>query len=191
MWEWLNDLEGGALTVVGTAVGSFLGLISLLIGALFNAHLNRRRDDRNWELHNGIDALTIAPGEYGRRWPVYCPVEGFVVESINFVPNGGGHEVSLISKNPLKVFEEECYMRLFFCHAHKVLVTKSMELAVGEVFMIANNTGFSTGPHTHVGMYRLNKKMKFIDSNKARHSFNPSIFLPAGTRLTKQASARW
>jgi len=45
-WEWLQGLEGGAPTVVGTAVGSFLGLVSLLLGALFNAHLNRRRDDR-------------------------------------------------------------------------------------------------------------------------------------------------
>jgi hypothetical protein len=31
---------------LGTATGSGLGLIALLIGALFNAHLNRKRDDR-------------------------------------------------------------------------------------------------------------------------------------------------
>jgi len=74
--------------------------------------------DPEWELHNGIDPSTAAGGEYGKRWPVYCPVEGFVVESINFVPNGGGHEVSLISKSPLNIFGEECYVRLFFCHRH-------------------------------------------------------------------------
>jgi len=32
--------------MIGAALGSGLGLISILIGALWNAHLNRRRDDR-------------------------------------------------------------------------------------------------------------------------------------------------
>jgi hypothetical protein len=46
MWEWLQTLSGGAATFVGSATGSAIGLIALLLGALFNAHLNRRRDDR-------------------------------------------------------------------------------------------------------------------------------------------------
>jgi hypothetical protein len=46
MWEWLQDLSGGAAAFVGSATGSGIGLIALLLGALFNAHLNRRRDDR-------------------------------------------------------------------------------------------------------------------------------------------------
>ncbi|WP_204340801.1 hypothetical protein [Rhizobium ruizarguesonis] len=45
MWAWLEGLTGAAPVVVGSAVGSFLGLISLLIGALVNAKLNRARDD--------------------------------------------------------------------------------------------------------------------------------------------------
>lgn len=32
--------------MIGAMIGSGLGLISILIGALWNAHLNRRRDDR-------------------------------------------------------------------------------------------------------------------------------------------------
>lgn len=31
---------------VGNVIGSLIGLVALLIGALFNAHLNRNRDDR-------------------------------------------------------------------------------------------------------------------------------------------------
>jgi hypothetical protein len=45
MWAWLQGLSGGAATFVGSLTGSAIGLIALLIGALFNAHLNRQRDD--------------------------------------------------------------------------------------------------------------------------------------------------
>ncbi|WP_163877764.1 hypothetical protein [Rhizobium laguerreae] len=45
LWAWLEGLTGAAPVVVGSAVGSFLGLISLLVGALVNAKLNRSRDD--------------------------------------------------------------------------------------------------------------------------------------------------
>ena len=36
----------GQATFVGALTGSFLGLVALLLGALFNASLNRKRDDR-------------------------------------------------------------------------------------------------------------------------------------------------
>jgi hypothetical protein len=46
MWEWLQGLSGGAATFVGSLTGSLVGLLAILAGAMFNAHLNRRRDDR-------------------------------------------------------------------------------------------------------------------------------------------------
>jgi hypothetical protein len=46
MWHWLEELSGGAAGFVGSVTGSSLGLVALLIGAMVNAHLNRRRDDR-------------------------------------------------------------------------------------------------------------------------------------------------
>jgi hypothetical protein len=45
-WQWLDDASQSQATFLGTLTGSSIGLIALLIGALFNAHLNRRRDDR-------------------------------------------------------------------------------------------------------------------------------------------------
>jgi hypothetical protein len=45
-WQWLQTASQGQAIFVGTLVGSFFGLIALLLGALFNAELNRRRDDR-------------------------------------------------------------------------------------------------------------------------------------------------
>ena len=44
-WKWLGQLPPSSASFVGTLTGSSLGLIALLLGALFNAHLNRKRDD--------------------------------------------------------------------------------------------------------------------------------------------------
>jgi hypothetical protein len=45
-WQWLQTASQGQASFVGTLMGSFFGLVALLLGALFNAHLNRRHDDR-------------------------------------------------------------------------------------------------------------------------------------------------
>jgi hypothetical protein len=42
MWQWLHDLSPGQATFLGWVVGFF----TVVGGALLNAHLNRRRDDR-------------------------------------------------------------------------------------------------------------------------------------------------
>jgi hypothetical protein len=42
MWQWLHDLQPGRATFLGWVVG----FVTLVGGALINAHLNRRRDDR-------------------------------------------------------------------------------------------------------------------------------------------------
>jgi hypothetical protein len=44
--KWFAALPPSTATFLGTLTGSGLGLLALLIGALFNAHLNRKRDDR-------------------------------------------------------------------------------------------------------------------------------------------------
>lgn len=45
-WNWLGGLEGGAADFFGAVIGFVLGFLALVGGALINAHLNRRRDDR-------------------------------------------------------------------------------------------------------------------------------------------------
>jgi hypothetical protein len=45
-WQWLQTASQGQANFVGALMGSFFGLVALLLGALFNAELNRRRDDR-------------------------------------------------------------------------------------------------------------------------------------------------
>jgi hypothetical protein len=44
--DWLRDLSQGQASFLGSLTGAAIGLIALLLGALFNAYLNRRRDDR-------------------------------------------------------------------------------------------------------------------------------------------------
>lgn len=44
---------------MGTLTGSALGLIALLLGALFNAHLNRRRDDRLRSVERKMIAVAL------------------------------------------------------------------------------------------------------------------------------------
>jgi hypothetical protein len=46
MWNWLGNLSQGQASFLGSLVGAFVGLFALLLGALFNAHLTRKRDDR-------------------------------------------------------------------------------------------------------------------------------------------------
>jgi hypothetical protein len=46
LWKWIVSQPASGASFIGTVMGSSLGLLALLIGALFNAHLNRKRDDR-------------------------------------------------------------------------------------------------------------------------------------------------
>lgn len=43
--QWLESLKGGAPTVIGAIIGSAIGFVTIVLGALFNARLNRMRDD--------------------------------------------------------------------------------------------------------------------------------------------------
>lgn len=136
-------------------------------------------NDPDFQLHNGVDAFTGRLDWEGNpisEFPVYCPVEGFKIESVTYEPQGGGNQVSLISKEMLMVDGVHCYLRIFLCHAKKILVKVGYEPTVGDLLMIADNTGFSTGIHTHLGLYRLDAHLNKIDSNKATGSYNPEPF---------------
>ncbi|MEN5103795.1 hypothetical protein [Brucella anthropi] len=50
MWQWLADLKPAQATVVGSCIAAIFGFGTLTVGALFNAHLNRKRDDRLEEI---------------------------------------------------------------------------------------------------------------------------------------------
>jgi hypothetical protein len=134
-------------------------------------------NDPNFTLHNGVDANVGRSGDiaYQTTFPVYCPVENFRVESVTWDPKGGGNQLSLFSLDPVIVGGVECYARIFLCHGKKILVKEKDVVQRGQLLMIANNTGFSTGPHTHIGLYRTDASGNKLDSNHATGSFNPAL----------------
>lgn len=133
-----------------------------------------------FKLHNGIDAYTGRVDWEGgllTEYPVYCPVENFEVVGVRFTPNGGGNEIILRSIVPVEMFEQTCYAQIIMCHAKKILVKEGHRPKLGELLMIADNTGFSTGLHTHIGLYRTDVYGTKIDTNEATGSFDPSLFM--------------
>ncbi|MET4177692.1 hypothetical protein [Bradyrhizobium barranii] len=91
--NWLGAQPPGIATFLGALTGSSLGLLAIIVGALFNAHLNRRRDDRirdhdaravatalyaeltgiDRALRRGSEALRGAPRD-GERFLVRTPL---------------------------------------------------------------------------------------------------------------------
>ena len=128
--------------------------------------------------HNGEDA-NIGPFDYTKKkyseYPVAFLADGFKVTEVAFYPNGGGNQIGFTSKQKYQVGDKLCYVSFIFCHAKKILVPVGYEPAVGELVMIADNTGFSTGIHTHTGMYRLNDDLSKIDTNDMTGSYNPAL----------------
>jgi len=66
-WSWLGALPPANASFIGTLTGSFLGLLAIILGALFNANLNRRRDDRLRE----ADRIALASTLYAEFNGVY------------------------------------------------------------------------------------------------------------------------
>ncbi|HEY5235540.1 MAG TPA: hypothetical protein VIJ14_05135 [Rhabdochlamydiaceae bacterium] len=122
--------------------------------------------------HNGIDAIN---GSNRTKWPVYCPVDGFKVTEVAFYPKGGGKQIGMVSKQKLQIGDKLCFVSIILCHADKVLVPVGYEPVLGEMITVADNTGFSTGAHTHMGMYRLNDDLSKMDSNDETGSYDPSL----------------
>ncbi len=150
-------------------------------------------NDPSFKLHNGVDSITgyrNFDGTVATEFPVYCPVEGFKVLSVDYAPDGGGNEIWLISKEKYQMFEKECYALMVLCHAKKVLVQAGYEPALGELLTISDTTGFSTGLHVHTGLYRVDYNGTWftkIDQNEATGSFSPELFF-TGMYAVDQAS---
>ena len=89
------------------------------------------------EFHNGIDI-------YNRiNTPIVAPANGFVSASIGHHPYNGktlsiNHGYGIATK---------------YAHLQKILVKKGQFVKRGEVIALLGNTGLSTGPHLHYGVY--------------------------------------
>lgn len=121
--------------------------------------------------HNGTDH---APGE---RKEVRAPFPGVVVrcgtkQNGQWQPNGGGVYVSVLSRYAydFPAWSEVCsdglvvnfragtyYILADYLHMESVKVSLGQEVEIGDLLGIADNTGFSTGIHTHIQGRREHK----------------------------------
>lgn len=138
-----------------------------------------------FKLHNGIDVAV------GADKTIYAPFEGDVVR-IGNQPTGGGIFVGILSSDDYEFSDVGMdFVLLDALHCESILVTEGQHVVLGQAIAIADNTGFSTGPHTHFQLrreakvpapagaansYRLlagNFWLQDVDANDANNSFDP------------------
>lgn len=110
-----------------------------------------------FDKHNGVDMMM------GNDKRNYCPVKSFVEDA--GYNDGAGNYVRLITTDRWNVGGVNCYVGMMVMHHEKLLCKTGDILEEGDVLGIADNTGFSTGPHTHISFYRLSKQ-KNINENR-------------------------
>jgi murein DD-endopeptidase MepM/ murein hydrolase activator NlpD len=106
--------------------------------------------------HNGIDFLPLKPYE------VSAMCEGEVYET--GFNSGAGNFVRYKTKEPVDVNGHKSYVGFMYMHAEKILVKVGDKVKCGDSLIVADNTGFSTGLHTHISAY-------FINEDNTKQSF--------------------
>lgn len=123
--------------------------------------------------HNGIDSAL------GHDDLVRAPFDVEIVKKGN-QPNGGGIYVGAISKTEY-LFPDGKRAKILvdFLHCERIIAQEAKDYIRGEPLAIQDNTGFSTGPHTHSQWRRVTWNgitITEIDKNDANNSFDPSKF---------------
>lgn len=123
--------------------------------------------------HNGQDFML------GADKHVYVPVKAEIVEQ--GYNNGAGNFLRFVTTEKYEVGDKTCYVGFMIMHYKETYLKVGDICEVGTDTGIANNTGFSTGPHTHISWYRLkakqNKPSNRLDINVATdRTFDPQPY---------------
>lgn len=113
--------------------------------------LNPAYKQFGYDHHNGIDFAVDADGI------VRAMCDGVVVEVKDY-PNGAGKAVRYRTLAPVQAEGTTGVVEFMYMHAESQLVTLGQQVKAGDAIIVADNTGFSTGPHTHISAY-------FVDPN--------------------------
>jgi murein DD-endopeptidase MepM/ murein hydrolase activator NlpD len=152
-------------------------------------------------LHNGVD-LNLVDGQ-----SIFAPLEAEVV-NIGNEPSGGGIFVSLLSSSQY-TFDggggdnsgsnnnggTPTFVLLDFFHCQEIKVSIGDHVAIGQLIALGDNTGVTTGSHTHmqprresvvpapvgatINAYRfMGSEVCFMDfdKNDANNSFDPAPY---------------
>ena len=100
--------------------------------------------------HNGIDFAVDSDGI------VVAMCKGVVRET--GYNAGAGNYVRYRTKEMVRAEGYVGYVEFMVMHAKTILVKAGDEVMCGTPLIVADNTGFSTGPHTHISAYFLDLK---------------------------------
>lgn len=124
--------------------------------------------------HNGIDIAL------GADKKLYAPCNGQVVR-IGNQPTGGGNFFGIMTD--IYDWPDGQYRVLLdFLHCESISVQEGQMLKTGDLMAIADNTGLTTGPHTHIqprrvkfwnGQFGTNLAWTTEDANDANNTFDP------------------
>ncbi len=111
--------------------------------------LNPSYEQFGFSKHNGID---IAIDEDG---VVRAMCDGVVID-VGF-NSGAGNYVKYRTNDPIEAEGRIGYVQFMYMHADHQLVSIGQKIEAGTALIVADNTGFSTGPHTHISAYFVNE----------------------------------
>lgn len=124
----------------------------------------------NMDYHNGTDYLIGKDGKL--CWP-----QRYRVIASGYDPKGAGYYVMGQSIDKWEIEGTECYDQVIFMHLAEPVKWKLGDIAeIGDIVGKPDNTGFSTGPHTHEGGYRVNEAGSRLDKNDANDSYDRSRY---------------
>ena len=108
--------------------------------------------------HNGVDFAGQHPGELV---PVYSPYDAVVHEVGDQGTKGYGRFVRLRTAPNAAGYRRE----LVLGHLSSIVVNAKQEISLGDSIGIMGNTGFSSGPHLHLGLRRIAPNGSVVDEN--------------------------
>lgn len=123
--------------------------------------------------HNGID-LALVNGQ-----KIFTPVVSVVVRT-GWEPKGAGNYMVLRSVSDF-IFPDGivAHVEITFMHMQEIYVVGGQGMFVGEVLGLGDNTGYSTGSHTHMRCRRIKLQgavWVVVDKNDAQNSFDQQPF---------------
>jgi murein DD-endopeptidase MepM/ murein hydrolase activator NlpD len=129
--------------------------------------------------HNGVDFVR----NFGEKtWPLYSPLKIRITDVGENQFNG--RYVRFISVDKWDVLGTNCFVGGVIMHMESQVVSVGEVCEVGTYLGVADNTGNSTGPHTHLSLYRLqadilneNKISNRLDlDTETNNTFDPSPY---------------
>ncbi len=142
--------------------------------------------------HNGTD-INVYNGER-----IYCPLKGKVSKT-GYQPEGAGYYICVISDETYDFPDGKYAVEAIFMHNKSFVAQVGHNVDVGFILAYGDNTGFSTGPHSHVSFKRVIKYdggYRDADKNDATGTFDPDpywngIFAHTQTLSNIQKMLNW